>query len=413
MERVVITGLGVISPVGNSKEEFWASLAAGKSGINRVTYFDPEDFRTQIGGEVKGFEPEAYLSPKAAKRFPLVIQYALVAAMMAQQDADLDLSDSDPYRAGVGVGSGIGGISVLEDNARALLEKGPSRVSPFFVPYEIINMAAGQISIHLKLKGPNFASVTACATANNSIGEAYRIVQRGDADVMFTGGTEAAVTPLSFAGFCSMRAMSVRNGDPQSASRPFDKDRDGFVMGEGAGILVLESLTHALNRNARIYAEVVGYGMSSDAYDMVHPGEDGEGASKAMEFALKDGAAELEEIDYINAHGTSTPAGDVAETLAIKSLFGSHAKRIAVSSTKSMMGHLLGAAGAVELIATVCALENGYAPPTINYETPDPECDLDYVPNEGRPTDIRVALSNAFGFGGHNTSIAIRKFVDA
>ena len=410
MERVVITGLGVISPIGNSKEEFWTSLAAGKNGIGYLTHFDATDFRTQIGGEVKAFKPEEHLSPKAAKRFPLVIQYALVSAMIAQQDADLDLSDTDPYRAGVGVGSGIGGISVLEDNARLLMEKGPSRVSPFFVPYEIINMAAGQISIHLKLKGPNFASVTACATSNNAIGEAFRIVQRGDADVMFTGGTEAAVTPLSYAGFCSMRAMSTRNEEPERASRPFDKDRDGFVMGEGAGVLVLESLTHALNRNARIYAEVVGYGMSSDAYDMVHPGEDGEGASKAMEFALKDAGAALEEVDYINAHGTSTPAGDVAETVAIKNLFGSHAEHIAVSSTKSMMGHLLGAAGAVELIATVCAVEKGYVPPTINYETPDPDCDLDYVPNEGRPTDIRVALSNAFGFGGHNTSIAIRKY---
>ncbi len=410
MERAVITGLGVISPIGNSKDEFWASLVAGKNGIERVTYFNLDDFRTQIGGEVKGFDPKAFLPPKAAARFPSVIQYALAAAIMAERDARIDLSETDPYRAGVGVGSGIGGISVLEENARVLMEKGPKRVSPFFVPYEIINMAAGQISIHLKLKGPNFASVTACATSNNSIGEAFRLIQRGVVDVMFSGGTEAAITPLSYAGFCKMRAMSTRNDDPKHASRPFDKERDGFVMGEGAGVLVLESLTHALNRNAHIYAEIVGYGMSSDAHDMVHPAEDGEGAAKAMEFALQDAEISLEEVDYINAHGTSTPAGDVAETTAIKSLFGSHAQRIAVSSTKSMTGHLLGAAGAVELIASVCALENNYIPPTINQQCPDPLCDLDYVPNEGRPADLQVALSNAFGFGGHNTSIAIRKF---
>lgn len=272
-------------------------------------------------------------------------------------------------------------------------------------------MAAGQVSIHLNLKGPNFASVTACATANNAIGESFRIIQREDADVMFTGGTEAAVTPLSFAGFCSMRAMSTRNDELQRACRPFDKDRDGFVMGEGAGILVLESLSHALKRNAYIYAEIVGFGMSSDACDMVHPAEGGEGAAKAMQFALQDAQIDPESVDYINAHGTSTPAGDVAETIAIKTVFGAHANQLALSSTKSMTGHLLGAAGAIELIASVCAIENSYIPPTINYETPDPDCDLDYVPNQGRPADIQVAMSNAFGFGGHNTSIAIRKYV--
>ena len=413
MERVVITGMGVVSPVGNSKEEFWESIAAGKSGIDRVTHFDPTDFRTQIGGEVKGFAPEMFLPRKAAARLPLVIQYALVAAILAQQDGELDLSRVDPYRIGVGVGSGIGGISVLEENARILMKRGPNRVSPFFVPYEIINMAAGQISIHMKLKGPNFASVTACATANNAIGESFRIIQRGDADVMFAGGTEHAITPLSYAGFCAMRAMSTRNDQPQRASRPFDKDRDGFVMGEGAGVLILESLSHTLQRNAYIYAEIVGYGMSADAYDMVHPAEDGEGAVKAMEFALRDAQIAPEEVDYINAHGTSTPAGDIAETIAIKRLFGTDTDRLAVSSTKSMTGHLLGAAGAVELIASICALEKGYIPPTTNYETPDPDCDLDYVPNQGRSADIQVALSNAFGFGGHNTSIAIRKYAGA
>ncbi len=413
MGRVVITGMGVVSAVGNSKNEFWESIAAGKSGIDRVTHFDPKEFRSQIGGEVKGFAPEMFLPPKAAARLPLFIKYGLVASIMAQQDAGLDLSRIDPYRVGVGVGSGIGGISVLEENARLLMERGPKRVSPFFVPYEIINMAAGQISIHLKIKGPNFASVTACATANNTIGESFRLIQRGDVDVMFAGGTEAAITPLSYAGFCSMRAMSIRNDEPQRASRPFDKDRDGFVMGEGAGVLTLESLSHALERDAYIYGEIVGYGMSSDAYDMVHPSKDGEGAAKAMEFALKDGQIAPEEVGYINAHGTSTPAGDAAEIVAIKNVFGAHAYRLAVSSTKSMMGHLLGAAGAVELIASVCAIEKGYIPPTINYETPDPDCDLDCVPNQGCPADIQVALSNAFGFGGHNTSIAVRKYVEA
>ena len=411
MKRVVITGMGLISPVGSSKSEFWESIAAGKSGIDRVTYFDPTDFRTQVAGEVKGFAPETFLPRKAVTRLPLFIQYALVASIIAHQDSRLDLAQIDPYRAGVGVGSGIGGLSVIEENHRLLLERGPKRVSPFFVPYEIINMAAGQVSIHLKLKGPNFASVTACATANNAIGESFRIIQRGDADVMFTGGTEAAVTPLSFAGFCSMRAMTTRNDELQRACRPFDKNRDGFVMGEGAGILVLESLSHALKRNTHIYAEVVGFGMSSDACDMVHPAEGGEGAAKAMQFALQDAQIDPDSVDYINAHGTSTPAGDVAETIAIKTVFGAHANQLAVSSTKSMTGHLLGAAGAIELIASVCAIENSYIPPTINYETPDPDCDLDYVPNHGRPADIEVAISNAFGFGGHNTSIAIRKYV--
>ncbi len=409
--RVVITGMGVVCSVGNTKDEFWESIAVGKSGIDRVTHFDPENFRTQIGGEIKGFTPEAYLPRKAVARLPLFIQYALVSAIQAQQEADLDLSSVDPYRVGVGVGSGIGGISILEENHRILMEKGPRRVSPFFVPYEIINMAAGQISIHLKLKGPNFASVTACATANNAIGESFKIIQRGDADVMFAGGSEDAITPLSFAGFCAMRAMSTRNDEPQQASRPFDKERDGFVMGEGAGVLVLESLSHALKRNAPIYGEIVGYGMSADAYDMVHPSENGEGAAKSMELALRDGGIAPEDVDYINAHGTSTPSGDIAETLAVKSLFGDHADRLAMSATKSMIGHLLGAAGAVELIATLCAMENDYIPPTINYENPDPECDLDCVPNQGRSANIQVALSNAFGFGGHNTSIAVRKYV--
>ena len=410
MERVVITGIGVVNAIGNTKEEYWAALAIGKNGIGPLTYFDASEHRTQIAGEVKGFQAEQYMERRAASRLPLFIQYALAAAVMAREDAGLDLDKVDPYRAGVQIGSGIGGIGVLEDNAKLLAEKGAKRVSPFLVPYMIINMAAGQISIRFNLKGPNSTSVTACASANHSMGDSFRIIQRGDADVMFTGGTESAITPLAFAGFCSMRAMSERNDDPERASRPFTKDRDGFVMGDGGGVLIFESLSHARKRGAHIYAEVVGYGMTSDAHDMVSPPEDGEGAAKAMEFALRDADLPLDAVDYINAHGTSTPIGDVAETNAIKSLFGDRAYKIPVSSTKSMVGHLLGAAGAVELIACLCAMEKGFLPPTINYDMPDEACDLDYVPNESRDANIEVALTNAFGFGGHNTSIALRKF---
>ena len=410
MERVVITGIGVVTAIGNSKDEFWDALAIGKNGIGPLTYFDASDYRTQIAAEVKNFQPETYLDRKAASRYPLFIQYALVTAIMACEDAGLDLSKVDPYRAGVQIGSGVGGIGILEENAKILVDKGPKRVSPFLVPYMIINMAAGQVSIHFNLKGPNSASVTACATANHSMGDSFRLIQRGDADVMFTGGAESAITPLAYAGFCSMRAMSTRNHEPERASRPFNKDRDGFVMGDGAGILILESLSHAKKRGAHIYAEVVGYGMTSDAYDMVSPPENGEGAAKAMEFALRDAQLPVDAVDYINAHGTSTPIGDVAETNAIKTLFGERAYKIPVSSTKSMIGHLLGAAGAAELIACLGAMERGYLPPTINYYVPDNACDLDYVPNQSRDAKVEVALSNAFGFGGHNTSIAIRKF---
>ena len=410
MERVVITGIGVVNAIGNTKEEYWAALAIGKNGIGPLTYFDASEHRTQIAGEVKDFQAEQYMARRAASRLPLFIQYALAAAVMAREDAGLDLDKIDPYRAGVQIGSGIGGIGVLEDNAKLLAEKGAKRVSPFLVPYMIINMAAGQISIHFNLKGPNSTSVTACASANHSMGDSFRIIQRGDADVMFTGGTESAITPLAFAGFCSMRAMSERNHDPERASRPFTKDRDGFVMGDGGGVLIFESLSHAQKRGAHIYAEVVGYGMTSDAHDMVSPPEDGEGAAKAMEFALRDAGLPLDAVDYINAHGTSTPIGDVAETNAIKSLFGDRAYKIPVSSTKSMVGHLLGAAGAVELIACLCAMEKGFLPPTINYDMPDEACDLDYIPNESRDAKISVALTNAFGFGGHNTSIVLRKF---
>ncbi len=410
MERVVITGIGVVNAIGNTKEEYWDALGEGKNGIGPLTSFDATDYRTQIAAEVKDFQAELYLDKKTVSRFPAFIQYALAASMMAHKDSDLDLSTIDPYRAGVQIGSGVGGIGFLEENAEILLEKGPKRVSPFLVPFMIINMAAGQVSIHFNLKGPNSSSVTACATSNHSIGESLRLIQHGYADVMFTGGTESAMTPLAFAGFCQMRAMSERNDEPERASRPFNKDRDGFVMGEGGGILILESLTHAKKRGANIYAEIVGFGMTSDAHDMVSPPDNGEGAAKAMEFALNDAKLPTDSVDYINTHGTSTPIGDIAETNAIKSLFGAKAYQIPVSSTKSMIGHLLGAAGAVELIGCIGGMEKGFIPPTINYEVPDEECDLDYVPNESRDVQIEVVLSNAFGFGGHNTSIAVRKF---
>ena len=410
MERVVITGIGVVNAIGNTKEEYWDALGEGKNGIGPLTSFDATDYRTQIAAEVKDFQAELYLDKKTVSRFPAFIQYALAASMMAHKDSGLDLSTIDPYRAGVQIGSGVGGIGFLEENAEILLEKGPKRVSPFLVPFMIINMAAGQVSIHFNLKGPNSSSVTACASSNHSIGESLRLIQHGYADVMFTGGTESAMTPLAFAGFCQMRAMSERNDEPERASRPFNKDRDGFVMGEGGGILILESLTHAKKRGANIYAEIVGFGMTSDAHDMVSPPDNGEGAAKAMEFALNDAKLPTDSVDYINTHGTSTPIGDIAETNAIKSLFGAKAYQIPVSSTKSMIGHLLGAAGAVELIGCIGGMEKGFIPPTINYEVPDEECDLDYVPNESRDVQIEVVLSNAFGFGGHNTSIAVRKF---
>ena len=410
MERVVITGIGVVNAIGNTTEEYWDALADGNNGIGPLNYFDASDYRTQIAAQVKDFPAEKYLDKKAASRFPLFIQYALAASVMAHEDSGIDMSKVDPYRAGVQIGSGVGGIGFLEENAEILLEKGPKRVSPFLVPFMIINMASGQVSIRFDLRGPNSASVTACATSNHSIGESLRLIQHGYADVMFTGGAESAITPLAFAGFCSMRAMSERNLDPKSASRPFDKERDGFVMGEGAGVLILESLSHAKKRGAQIYAEIVGFGMTSDAHDMVSPPSDGEGAAKAMEFALNDAKLTTDTVDYINVHGTSTPIGDVAETNAIKSLFKDRAYKIPISSTKSMVGHLLGAAGAVELIGCIGAMKKGFIPPTINYEVPDEECDLDCVPNESRAAKIEVVLSNAFGFGGHNTCLVMRDF---
>lgn len=413
MERVVITGIGVLTPVGNNKDEFWRSLATGASGIGRITHFDPSELRSQIGGEVRDFHPEHFLPPKEARHLPLFIKYALACAKMARADANLDLPNIDLCRAGVIIGSGIGGIAVIEENHEILLTRGPRRVSPHFVPYNIINMASGQISIHLGLKGPNSAVVTACASSNHAIGDSYRIIRRGEADVMFAGGTEAPLTLLTVAAFCAIRAaLSSRNDEPQRASRPFDKNRDGFIMSEGAGVLVLESLSHALQRDAHIYAEIIGYGMSGDAHNMVQPPENGEGAARSMLAALHSAHIAPDEVDYINAHGTSTTAGDIAETRAIKQAFGDYAYDLPVSSTKSMTGHLLGAAGAIELAACLLAMQHDYILPTINYETPDPECDLDYVPNTGRHAEINMAMSNAFGFGGHNTTLIIKKYVE-
>ena len=411
MERVVITGISVISPIGNNKEEYWKSLKEGKNGIGRVTRFDTSEFRTKIAGEVKGFNAEDFMDLKLARRLPKFIQYVIASAKIALEDSQLNLSKFDPYRVGTIIGSGIGGIKVIEDNYKIMLEKGPNKVSPFLVPYEIINMAPAMLSIELGLKGPNLSTVTACATSNNAIGDSFRIIQRREADVMFTGGTEAGITPLTFAGFCAIRtAMSKRNDEPARASRPFDSERDGFVMGEGAGILILESLSSALKRDAKIYAEIIGYGMSADAHNMVQPLESGEAAARSMKNAFNDAKISPDDVDYINTHGTSTILGDIAETLAIKEALGQAAYSVPISSTKSMTGHLLGAAGAIELIACILAIENSCIPPTVNYEFPDPECDLDCVPNSARDAELNVAVSNAFGFGGHNATLVIRKF---
>jgi len=408
--RVVITGVGVISPVGNDAQTFWASLLAGKSGIGPVTHFDASEFPTRIAGEVKDFDPSAFMDKKDVKRTDRFVQFAIAATKMALEDARLKIEEQDPERVGVYIGSGIGGLATWEDQHRVLLEKGPRRVSPFLIPMMIANMAAGQVSIHFGLKGPNSAPITACATGTHAIGDAFKIIQRGEADVMVAGGTEATIRPLAFAGFCAAKAMSTRNDEPEKASRPFDKDRDGFVMGEGAGVLILEELEHAKRRGAPIIAEVIGYGMSADAFHLTQPDPDGDGAKRAMLAAIRDAGIRPEEVDYINAHGTSTELNDKVETQAIKAAFGEHAYKLAISSTKSMTGHMLGAAGAVEAIATALALRDQILPPTINYETPDPACDLDYVPNEARRAPVRVALSNSFGFGGHNATIALKRY---
>ncbi|GFN23969.1 beta-ketoacyl-ACP synthase II [Thermanaeromonas sp. C210] len=408
-KRVVITGLGVISPVGNDKESFWQALKAGVSGIGPITRFNADEMPTRFAAEVRGFDPGAFLDRKEAKRMDRYSQYAVAAAKMAWQDAGLDIKHVDPWRVGVVFATGIGGMETFEDQSRILLEKGPGRISPFFVPMMIANMAAGQIAIHLGARGTNFTVNTACASGTNAVGEALRVLQRGEAEVVITGGSEASVTPLALAGFSAMKALSTRNEAPQAASRPFDRQRDGFVLGEGAGVLILETLEHARARGARIYAEVAGYGCTADAYHITAPDPEGEGAARAMALALADGDLQPEDVDYINAHGTSTELNDRIETQAIKKVFGDHAYRLAVSSIKSMVGHLLGAAGAVELVATALTIYEGIIPPTINYEDPDPDCDLDYVPNHARQREVRAALSNSFGFGGHNAVVLLKR----
>ena len=410
MRRVVVTGVGAVTPVGNTAEEFWAALIQGKSGIGPVTRFDASPLPTRIAGELKGFDPLRYIDKKDDRKLDPFLKYAIACAAMAVEDAGLNVERVDRTRFGVLVGSGIGGITTLLETHKVLLEKGPDRVSPFFIPMLIINMASGLISMRFGARGPNSSVVTACATGNHAIGDAMRIIQRNDADVMIAGGSEAIILPLTFAGFCQMKAMSTRNDDPGRASRPFDAARDGFVCGEGGGLLVLESLDHALARDARIYAEVVGYGMTGDAHHMTAPDPEADGASRAMSLALRDAGVEPTSVGYINAHGTSTLYNDKSETMAIKRVFGDHARKLAVSSTKSMTGHLLGAAGGIEAIATAFAIHHGILPPTINYETPDPDCDLDYVPNQARKQDVEIALSNAFGFGGTNATLVLRKY---
>jgi len=408
--RVVITGLGVVSPVGSSVTKFWENLTAGKSGIGRITKFDPEGFPVQIAGEVKDFDPLEYFEKKEVRRTDPFIQFAVGAAVQAVKDAGLEEFDVDKNRVGVLIGSGIGGLTTIEEQHRILLEKGPRRISPFCVPMEIINMASGLVSIRFGYKGPNISVVTACATGTHAIGEAYRTIQYGDADVMVAGGAESCITPLSVAGFAAAKALSTRNDEPEKASRPFEKNRDGFVMGEGAGIVILEELEHAKRRGAKILAEVVGYGTSGDAYHMTAPAPEGEGAARAMANALKDAGVKPEEIDYINAHGTSTKFNDLFETMAIKRVFGEHAYRVKISSIKSMIGHLLGAAGGVEVISSVMTLQTGVIPPTINYEEPDPECDLDYTPNRAVKADVRYVLKNSFGFGGTNACLVLKRY---
>ncbi|HHW32454.1 MAG TPA: beta-ketoacyl-ACP synthase II [Clostridiaceae bacterium] len=407
--RVVVTGMGVISPVGIGVEEFWNSIKAGKSGISHLTRFDVTNYPAKVGGEIKDFDPTKYIEKKEARRMDRYCQYAVAAAIMALENSGIDLDSIDHDRMGVIVGSGIGGIETLEEQYNVLNTKGPGRVSPFFIPMMIANMASGQIAIRFGAKAINECVVTACATGTNAIGDAYKVIQRNAADIMITGGSEASITPLSVAGFCSMGALS-KNPDPETACRPFDLDRDGFVMAEGAGILILEELEHAKNRGANIIAEIVGYGSNDDAYHITAPSEGGEGAARCMMEAINDAGISPDEIGYINAHGTSTDLNDRTETMAIKKVFGEHAYKLAVSSTKSMTGHMLGAAGAVEAIITVNALKDGFLPPTINYKTPDPECDLDYVPNKGRKADIQYALSNSFGFGGHNAVLLFKKY---
>lgn len=411
MNRVVVTGLGAITPIGIGKDEYWESLIKGKSGVGYITRFDAEDFVTKIAAEVKDFNPEDFMDKREIRRTDRFTQYALAGTYLALEDGDIDLSIVNKDRVGVVIGSGIGGMETLEGEHTKLIEKGPKKVSPLFIPMMISNMAPGQISMKYGLKGPTMTITTACASGNHAIGEAFKMIQRGICDMIITGGCEAAITPLAIAGFNAMKALSTRNEEPSKASRPFDKKRDGFVMGEGAGILVLEELNHALKRNATIYGEIVGYGASSDAYHITAPDPEAEGPRKAMELALLDGDVSYKEVDYINAHGTSTYYNDKLETLAIKKAFKEHAYKLNISSTKSMTGHLLGGAASIEAIATILAIKEGIIPPTINYEDPDEECYLNYTPNKAVKRDIEYAMSNSLGFGGHNGTILFKKFI--
>jgi 3-oxoacyl-[acyl-carrier-protein] synthase II len=407
--RVAVTGLGLVTPVGNSVSETWNNILAGVSGIAPITHFDTTDFSVTIGGSIRNFPIEDYISAKEAKKMDPFIHYGIAAGIQAFRDSGLEVTESNAPRIGVTVGSGIGGLPGIEKGTQTILEKGPRRLTPFFVPSNIINMVSGNLSIELGVKGPNFAIVSACASGTHNIGDAARIIEHGDADVMIAGGAEMASSPTSLAGFANARALSTRNDDPQGASRPWDRDRDGFVLSDGAGVIILEEYEHARKRGARIYGEIVGYGMSGDAYHMTAPSADGDGAIRCMQNALADAGMNVEDVDYINAHGTSTPAGDIIENNAVKKVFGDHAKKLAMSSTKSMIGHLLGAAGGVEAVFSILSLCDQVAPPTINLDNPDDGCDLDYIPHQARPMKIDVALSNSFGFGGTNGCLIFKK----
>jgi 3-oxoacyl-[acyl-carrier-protein] synthase II len=408
--RVVVTGLGMVTPLGTGVEKNWEAVCAGKSGLGPITKFDASEYTSRIAGEVRDFRAEDFMDKKMTRRFDVFIHYSIASAKMAMEDAGLKIDSSNANRVGCMTGSGLGGLATLEHYHKVLLEKGPQKINPFFIPGIIANMVPGQIAIEFGAKGPNTSIVTACASSCHAVGEAFKLIREGVSDAMITGGSESVITPLAVGGFCAMRALSTRNDEPEKASRPFELNRDGFVMGEGAGILILEELTHALDRGANIYAEVAGYGLSADAYHVSAPVPDGSGAISCMSMALKDAGFEPESIDYINAHGTSTKLNDEAENNAVKAVFGDHAYRLAMSSTKSMTGHLLGGSGGVEAIYTVLTINRGVIPPTINYETPDPDCDLDYVPNVARKAKVRIALSNSFGFGGTNASLLFKAY---
>jgi len=408
--RVVITGIGLVTPVGNDKETTWESLVAGRSGVAPITRFDASQQRTRIAAEVKDFPAEKYVSPKERKHLELLVQYGIAAAEMALDDAALTIADHEAHRAGVITGVGMGGLPTIERYHEILLKKGPRRISPFFIPMVIPNMVSGHISMRANTKGPNLALSTACAAGTHAVGEAFHKIAYGGADIMITGGAESVICPIVVGGFAAAKALSTSNDTPETASRPFDRDRNGFIISEGAGMLILESLDHARDRGAEIYAEIVGYGLTSDAYHITAPPADGEGAARCMAMALNDGGLNPEDVDYINAHGTSTPLNDRCETAAVKTVFGDHARRLQISSTKSMIGHMLGGAGGVEAAFTALTIHSGVIPPTINYENPDPDCDLDYVPNSARESTVRAAISNTFGFGGTNAVVAMKRF---